>query len=40
MRTTRKQNYIAIALLAGVAFTTTIARAADPLPSFYDGKIK
>ena len=40
MRTTRKQNYIAIALLAALAFTTTIAHAADPLPSFYDGKIK
>ena len=36
----RKQNYIAIALLAAVAFTTTLARAADPLPSWNDGPAK
>jgi hypothetical protein len=30
MKNNRKQYYIAIALLAAVAFTTTIARAADP----------
>src|SRR5213593_2920680 len=35
-----RQNYIAIALLATVALTTTIARAADPLPSWNDGKAK
>src|SRR6478736_1745422 len=36
-----RQNYIAIALLAAVAFTTTtIARAQDPLPSWNDGKTK
>ena len=38
MNTIRKQNYIAIALLAAVAFTATIARAADPLPSWNDGQ--
>jgi hypothetical protein len=27
-------------LLAAVAFTTTIARAADPLPSWNDGPAK
>jgi hypothetical protein len=48
MKNNRKQYYIAIALLAAVAFTTTIARAADPstslragpLPSWNDGKAK
>jgi len=40
MKPTRKQNYPAIALLAAVAFITTIARAADPLPSWNDGKAK
>ena len=35
-----RQNYIAIALLAAVAFTATIARAQDPLPSWNDGKAK
>jgi len=39
MKATRKQHYIAIALLAMVAFTT-IARAADPLPSWNDGPAK
>jgi len=39
MKTTRKQNHIAIALLATVAFTT-IARAQDPLPSWNDGPAK
>jgi hypothetical protein len=40
MKTKRKQNYIAIALLAALAFTATIARAADPLPSWNDGPAK
>jgi phosphoserine phosphatase len=40
MKTTSKQNTIAITLLAAVAFTTTISRAADPLPSWNDGKAK
>ena len=35
-----RQNCIAIALLAAVAFTSTIARAADPLPSWNDGPAK
>jgi haloacid dehalogenase-like hydrolase len=40
MKPTRKQNYIAIALLAAVAFTTTIDCAADPLLSWNDGSAK
>ena len=36
----RSQNLLAAALLAVVAFTTTIARAADPLPSWNDGPAK
>jgi len=40
MKTIRKQNYLAIALLAAVAFITTSARAADPLPSWNDGAAK
>jgi hypothetical protein len=40
MKTIRIQNCIAIALLAAVAFTNTIARAADPLPSWNDGPAK
>jgi hypothetical protein len=48
MKNNRKQYYIAIALLAAVAFTTTITRAADPstslgagpLASWNDGKAK
>jgi hypothetical protein len=35
-----RQNYLAIALLAAVAFTSNIARAADPLPSWNDGPPK
>jgi hypothetical protein len=35
-----RQNLVAAALLAAVAFTTTIARAADPLPSWNDGASK
>jgi hypothetical protein len=33
MKTIRSQKVFAIALLAAVAFTTAIARAAAPLPS-------
>src|SRR5271165_1091505 len=40
MKTTRKQNYLAAAFIAAVAFTTAIARAADPLPSWNDGPAK
>jgi len=40
MKTIRSQNFIAAALIAAVAFTTTIARAADLLPSWNDGKAK
>ena len=40
MKTTYKQNLIAAALFCAVAFTTTIARAADPLPSWNNGKAK
>ena len=36
----RIPHRIAIALLAAVAFTTVFARAADPLPSWNDGKAK
>jgi len=36
MKTTRKQKKIAAALLAALAFTPTIACAADPLPSWND----
>src|SRR5947209_253021 len=35
-----RQNLFAIALLAALAFTTTIACAADPLPSWNDGATK
>ena len=37
MKPTCSQNLVATALLAAVAFTTTIARATDPLPSWNDG---
>jgi phosphoserine phosphatase len=40
MKTKRSINLLAAALLAAVALTTTIARAADPLPSWNDGKAK
>jgi phosphoserine phosphatase len=40
MKTTYKQKLFAIALLGALAFTTTIARAADPLPSWNDGAAK
>jgi hypothetical protein len=40
MKTTYKQTLFAGALLAAMAFTTTIARAQDPLPSWNDGAAK
>ena len=40
MKSKRKQNCIAIVLLAAVAFINAIARAADPLPSWNDGPAK
>jgi hypothetical protein len=33
MKTIRSQNLFAIVLLAALAFTTTIVRAQEPLPS-------
>jgi hypothetical protein len=35
-----RQNLIATALIAAAAFTTTISRAAEPLPSWNDGPTK
>jgi phosphoserine phosphatase len=40
MKPVLKPIGIAIALLAGVAFVTSIARASDPLPSWNDGKAR
>lgn len=40
MNTTRRQNLLASSLLAALAFITTTVRAADPLPSWNDGKAK
>jgi hypothetical protein len=40
MKTTRRQNFLAAALIGAAAFTTTISRAADPLPSWNDGPAK
>jgi len=40
MKTTRTQNLIAAALFGALLFTATIACAADPLPSWNDGKAK
>ena len=40
MKTNRSQNLVAVSFLAAVAFTTTLARAADPLPSWNDGPAK
>ena len=34
LRTTLKQNLLVAALLGALAFTTTVSRAADPLPSW------
>ncbi len=40
MKTTHKQTLLAAALVCVLAFTSTITRAADPLPSWNDGKAK
>jgi phosphoserine phosphatase len=40
MKTTRTRNLLAAALVGALAFTTTISRAADPLPSWNDGPAK
>ena len=40
MKTIRRQNLIAAALVGALAFTTTVSRAADPLPSWNDGPAK
>jgi phosphoserine phosphatase len=40
MKTTRRQNLLAAALACVVSFPTTAARAADPLPSWNDGKAR
>ena len=40
MKTTRGQALIAAALVGVLAFNTTVSRAADPLPSWNEGKAK
>ncbi len=40
MKTTRRQNLLAAALICGLAFTTTVAQATDPLPLWNDGLAK
>jgi phosphoglycolate phosphatase-like HAD superfamily hydrolase len=40
MKTTRRQNLIAAALVCALASTTTISRAADALPSWNNGPAK
>ncbi len=40
MKTNRSRHPVAISLLAAMAFTTALARAADPLPSWKDGPAK
>src|SRR3990167_6645202 len=40
IKTTRRQNVITAVLACAVAFTTTVSRADDPLPSWNDGKVK
>jgi hypothetical protein len=40
MTTTRTHNILAAALACALVFTTTIAQAQDPLPSWNDGKAK
>ena len=40
MKTTRTQNLLAAVLISAGAFTTTVSRAADSLPSWNDGKAK
>jgi hypothetical protein len=40
MKITRVQNLLPVALFCAVAFTATVAQAADPLPSWNDGTAK
>ena len=40
MKITHKQNLLAATLVCALAFITTIAWAADPLPSWNDGPAK
>ena len=40
MKTTNKSNLLAVALVGALAFTTTLARADDSLPSWNDGPAK
>ncbi len=40
MRTNRSQHLVAVSLLAAVAFTNLLARAADPMPSWNAGPAK
>src|SRR3990172_1833359 len=40
MKTARTQNLLVAAFVGTLAFSTTIARAADPLPSWNDGPAK
>ena len=40
MRITRRQNLLAVGLACALAFTTTVAQAADPLSSWNEGKAK
>ena len=40
MKTTRTQNLLAAALVWALLFPTTVAHAADPLPSWNDGNAK
>src|SRR5437016_4414373 len=40
MKTTRRQNLIAVVLVGALAFITTIAHAQDPLSSWNDGPAK
>jgi|WetSurMetagenome_2_1015567.scaffolds.fasta_scaffold1238017_1 hypothetical protein len=40
MKTTLKQNLIAAALACALTLVTTVAQAADPLPSWNNGNAK
>ena len=40
MKTNRSQHLVAVSLIAAAAFTSPLARAADPLPSWNDGPAK
>jgi hypothetical protein len=40
MKTTRTQNLLAVVLVWALLFLTTVAHAADPFPSWNDGKAK